>query len=188
MSWLAINFTLLCVPRTSEHNTDYLQAPLSEPCTCGTLKNVHLSLVFLDVISGTPALERMSSSQLYAVVYKELLSNALPGRPAKQAPRMYTSMLQGLENLVCNPSALSYFSTYGWWVVVQTWCTLRLSDHGGLRPGDIQVNVKTASTRHCVLRLRESWLITGWSLLKEAADFSRDFLLPSPSPGFHGCS
>ena len=33
-----------------------------------------------------------------------------------------------------------------------------------------------------------SWLITGWSLLKEAADFSRHFPLPSPSPRFHRCS
>ena len=75
--------------------------------------------------------------------------------------------------------------------------------HRGLRPRDIQVNEtglvatltrsktlgadKSAMSRPPVLDVtcyvsENSRLITGWSLLKEAADFSCDFPLPSPSP------
>ena len=63
-------------------------------------------------------------------------AKALPGRLTKQAPHMDTSMLQGWETLVCDPKALTHFRLF----LVQTCCTLILSDHRGLEPNDIRVN------------------------------------------------
>ena len=40
------------------------------------------------------------------VIYKEMLAAALPGRPSKQATRLYVTMLRALENVVTDAGLL----------------------------------------------------------------------------------
>ena len=49
---------------------------------------------------------------VHLVIQKELLANSIPGRPAKQAPRMFISMLAALEELTVNDKALPYYRVY----------------------------------------------------------------------------
>ena len=51
---------------------------------------------------------RLTSAELYQVIFRELLSAALPGQPAKQAPRMLVSMLEAIETLVTSIEAPPY--------------------------------------------------------------------------------
>ena len=50
--------------------------------------------------SGVESRHRLTSSQLYISIYRELLSRALPGKATKQAPRVFTAMLRGLELII----------------------------------------------------------------------------------------
>ena len=65
------------------------------------------------------------------MIFRELLSAALPGQPAKQAPRILVSVLEAIETLVANTEVPPYLRVYGWWVLLQNWGTLRFSDHRG---------------------------------------------------------
>ena len=157
-----------------EHYTDYLKAKLSEPCNRGALKSTNAAFVFFNEVTGTPETQRPTSRELYRVVFRELLSTALPGRPAKQAPRMLVSMLEALETLVASSDVAPYLRVYGWWVLLQNWGTLRFSDHRGLNPAQVTVsaaefqatltrsktvgsdkNIRFQTSRGVVLLLRE---------------------------------
>ena len=59
-----------------------------------------LSKVSIGVLSfsGVASADRITNGQLYAVVYKEMLASAFPGRLHEQVPRMLISMIAALEN------------------------------------------------------------------------------------------
>ena len=206
LSWLAINHGIT-YPTRQTHLTDFMQVRLSEPCNRGSLKLVHESFIFLDIVSGLEPHLRLTNSQLYITIYRELMTKALPGKLPRQAPRMFSSMLKALEQLVMSVSSPVYFRIYAWWTCIQSWATLRFDDHRGINPRDIRIDSSSFSatlTRgktigedkairsrpliidaECYLHSR-SWISTGWNLLKETAGYERDYLLPSPSTNYHG--
>ena len=71
------------------------------------------SFCVLERGDGHTKAQRPTSRELYRVVFRELLSTALPGRPAKQAPRMLVSMLEALETLVACSDVAPYLRVYG---------------------------------------------------------------------------
>ena len=87
-------------PTTEEHFTGFLRARASEPCNRGALKATHRSFGFLEEVTGMPLSERRTKSKLYDVILRELLSTALPGKPAKQAPRFPIKVLTAVESFV----------------------------------------------------------------------------------------
>ena len=121
---------------------------------------------------------------------------------------MYTSMLAALEGMVVDDDEAVYHRIFAWWILTQTWCTLRFSDHRGISPQEVRVDEmglgailrrsKTIGTdtsivsrplvldRSCFVK-EQLWLATGWKVLREAADFERDFLLPAPTLKLRGC-
>ena len=207
LDWLAVSH-VKGYPTELHDFTGYLQARQSEPCTRGALKGAHKALVFMEEVAGVTAQARITTSSLYLVIQKKLLANSIPGRPTRQAPRMFMSMLAALEELTVNDKALPYYRVYAWWILLQSWGTMRFSDHRGLMPTDVLVtgNSMTAKlTRSkttgddkdvafrmvhiasCCFLVSPSWLSTGWFLLKSLADFPRDFLLPAPASNCTGC-
>ena len=99
-----------------------------EPCNRGSLKGTHHSMVFLESMAGVSFQERFTDSQLYNVLYQELLVAALPGSPAMQSP---TAMLVALEHLVVCTQTPRHYRAFAWWLLIQNWATLRVSDHRG---------------------------------------------------------
>ena len=151
---------------------------------------------------------KVTTTSVYLIIERELLASSLPGRLSKQAPRMLISMLTALEQLTIDDRALPYYRVYSWWVLIQSWGTLRFSDHRGLKPTDITVKGNSLAARltrskttgddkdvafrmvhiaDCCFFSSPSWLSTGWSLLNSLADFPRDFLLPAPASNCQGC-
>ena len=114
--------------------TGYLQAPVR---TMRALKGAPKALVFMEEVAG------VTTTALYLVIQNELLANSIPGRPAKQAPRMFISMLAALEELTVNDKALPYHRENAWWILLQSWSMLRFIEHRGLKPSDIHVSVNT---------------------------------------------
>ena len=203
LAWFAINHGITYTTEQT-HLTDFMQVRLSEPCNRGSLKLVHESFIFLDMVSGLEPRLRLTSSQLYITIYRELMTKALPGKLPRQAPRMFSAMLKALEQLIMSFSSPVYFRIYAWWTCVQSWATLRFDDHRGINPRDIRIDCssftatltrgktigedKAVQSRpliidaECYLHSR-SWISTGWDFLKETAGYERDYLLPSPSHG-----
>ena len=139
---------------------------------------------------------------LYSVFYKGLLATALPGRPSKQAPRFHVTMLEALEKVVTDPRILQFLRMYALWMLVQSWCTLRFSDHRGISPStvsitgsalsavvprsktigaDKSVGSRPMTVDSCCYLAEPTWIQPGFSLLQELAPFPRDHPLPSPA-------
>ena len=78
--------------------TEYLQVRYSEPCVRGSLKLVHSSYVFLQEVAGIE--DKLTDSAMYVVALKELMSQAIPGKPPRQAPRFPTILLAAFEDMV----------------------------------------------------------------------------------------
>ena len=93
---------------------EYLRVRLGEPCNRGSLRNAHEALVFLEEAAAVPTGQRSTGMSLYAVRYKDLLSRALLGAPVKQAPRMYTTMLAGVEEAVLDSGSAVFSRIYSW--------------------------------------------------------------------------
>ena len=183
--------------------TEYLQVRYSEPCVRGSLKLVHSSYIFLQEVAGVE--DKLTDSAMYAVSLKELMSQASPGRPPRQAPRFPTILLAAFEDTVLSADKPVFVRVLSWWLLVQS--TLRFDDHRGLLPRDFIVSATglqarltrskvSGSDKHLNFRTviihssayvqRKGWLAVGWNLLLNGAPHERDYLLPAPTNNFHG--
>ena len=184
--------------------TEYLQVRYSEPCVRGSLKLVHSSYIFLQEVAGVE--DKFTDSAMYAVSLRELMSQASPGRPPRQAPRFPTILLAAFEDTVLSADKPVFVRVLSWWLLVQSWGTLRFDDHRGLLPRDFIVSSMglqarltrskvSGSDKHLNFRTviihssaniqRRDWLAVGWSLLLKGAPHERDYLLPAPTNNFH---
>ena len=93
LSWLIASHNI-SFPVHWRQLTEYLQVRYSEPCVRGSLKLVHSSYIFLQEVAGVE--DRLTDSAMYAVSLKELMSQASPGRPPRQAPRFPTIIACGV--------------------------------------------------------------------------------------------
>ena len=172
-----------------------------------SLKNTHNAFVFLEETAAVE--DRLTQRALYGTIYKELLATATPGREPRQAPRIPVAILEGLELTVMDRTSVFYLRVYAWWVLLQCWATLRFSDHRGLNPDrdflvegnkliakltwsktigeDKKVRYRTVLITECCFVTQPDWFSAGWALLREKADFRRDYLLPSPTTNYRGC-
>ena len=72
-------------------------------------------------------------------VYMEILTSCEQGKSVKQAPWFAVGLLALVENFVLTIISISaYMRMYGWWVLLQSWGTIRFSDHRGLSPAYIR--------------------------------------------------
>ena len=121
---------------------------------------------------------------------------------------MFISMLKSLEACVSDTKSLPFIRIYSWWVLLHNWCTLRFSDHRGLRPQDIKITNNTLDAvlsrskttgddknvtscpvhvENCCFFLNPSWITIGWDILRSIAPFVRDYLLPTPTDNYMSC-
>ena len=185
--------------------TEYLQVRYSEPCVRGSLKLVHSSYIFLQEVAGIE--DKLTDSAMYVVALKELMSQAIPGKPPRQAPRFPTILLAAFEDMVLAIDRPVFIRVLSWWLLVQSWGTLRFDDHRGLLPrefvvtstglqarltrskvsgSDKHLNYRTVIIHPSAYIQRESWLSVGWKLLHESAPHERDYLLPAPTNNYQG--
>ena len=56
-----------------------------------------------------------------------------------QAPKMFVTMLAAVELVTVDDNALPCCRLYSWWIFLQSWGTMRFSDHLGLKTVDVAV-------------------------------------------------
>ena len=88
-----------------------------------TLKATHPSMGQLLSTST-----KLFNSQIYHVFHQELLASALPDRPSKQASRFLVAVLVALKPLVVDHD-IQYLRMFAWWLLLQAWASLRVTDH-----------------------------------------------------------
>ena len=151
--------------------------------------------------------DRLTDSSMYVVALKELMSQAIPGKPPRQAPRFPTILLAAFEDMVLAADKPVFIRVLSWWLLVQSWGTLRFDDHRGLLPREFHVSSaglqarltrskvsgsdKQLGYRSVIIHpsayvQRESWLLVGWKMWQEGAPHERDYLMPAPTNNFQG--
>ena len=102
------------------------------------MKLVHSSYIFLQEVAGIE--DKLTDSAMYAVSLKELMSQAAPGRSPRQAPRFPTILLAAFEEMVLAGDKPVFLRVLSWWLLVQSWGTMRFDDHRGLLPCDVNIS------------------------------------------------
>ena len=128
-SWLTATHEVR-YPTSLEHFVGFLRARASGPANRGALRNVNRTFTFLHEVTGTEQVDRLTATPLYDAVYKEILTSCEPGKPVKQAPRFPVGLLALVEDFVMTDRNPAYMR-------IQSWGTMRFSDHRGLSPADI---------------------------------------------------
>ena len=126
---------------------EYLQVRLSEPCVRGALKATHRSYLFLQEAAGVS--EKLTDSALYDVSKKELLAAALPVNPPRQAQRFPTA---AFEDNVISMDVPVFLRVMSWWLLLQSWATLRFDDHCGITPTEVSVWIERRTVENQSLR------------------------------------
>ena len=204
LSWLALSHNL-AFPEDWRQLIEYMQVRLSEPCVRGSLKLIHLSYIFMQEVAGVE--DRLTDSALYDVTKRELLASALPGKQPRQAPRFPVIVLAALEANVIALDTPVFWRVLSWWILLQSWATLRFDDHRGKVPSDLNVSEtglvgkltrskvsgpdKKLNYRLLVVHSsshvqHKDWLVSGWKVLDKEAPYIRDYLLPAPTNNFRG--
>ena len=124
-------------PNHGRQLTEYLQVRYSEPCVRGALKLVHSSYIFLQEVAGTE--DKLTDTAMYSVSLKEVMARASPGQAPRQAPRFPTNLLAAMEDMVLSVDTPLFMRVLSWWLLVQSWGTLRFDDHRGLLPRDFSL-------------------------------------------------
>ena len=52
------------------------------------MRGAHTAIAFMEEVAGGEQSRKLTGSQVYVIVQKEILANTLPRRPMKKAPRM----------------------------------------------------------------------------------------------------
>ena len=101
-------------PKRLEHCSVYLKTKASEPCTRRALKEAHRAMSVLEQAASVEDASRVASTAICKTIFEELLVSTSPGRPLRQVPRMYVSMLKSLELMVVDSNVLLSIRVYSW--------------------------------------------------------------------------
>ena len=137
LAWLATAHNV-AFPIHWKQLIEYLQVRLSEPCVRGALEATHRSFLFLQ--EAVEASEKLTDSAFFDVSKKELLAAALPGNPPRQAPRFPTILIAAFEDNVMSADVPVFWRAMSWWLLLQSWATLRFFDHRGITPTEVSVS------------------------------------------------
>ena len=131
--------------------TEYLQVRYSEPCVRGALKLVHSSYIFLQEVAGIE--DKLTDSAMYTASLKELHGSSEPRNGATGGSKVFqTNLLAAMEDMVLSVDTPLFMKVLSWWLLVQSWGTLRFDDHRGLLP--------------CVFKVSETGLLVELSRSK----------------------
>ena len=100
-----------------------------------------------------------------------------------------------------------FWRVLSWWLLFQSWSTLRFDDHRGIVPEDLEISETglvgklspskaTGQDKRVPFRVlvihpsaflhQKDWLVTGWAILLKEAPYARDYLLPALANNYRG--
>ena len=181
---------------TMQNLTDFLQVRLPEPCSRGALNGVHQGFTLLKEISGVESMNRLTNSQLYSVIYKEMLSSATQGGTPQTSPTDAHHHDRSPGKWWSQKSTLlptsefsrggSYYKTGAPYASATTEASSHLLHYfakavsqrvsqSKTTGADREIQSKPMVVDAACFLLVPDWLTQGWSLLTLIADFQRDY-------------
>ena len=151
--------------------------------------------------------DKLTDAALHDVTKRELLSSALPGKQPRQSHRFPVVVLAALEENVISLNTPVFWKVLSWWMLLQSWATLRIDDHREMIPSDLDVsetglvgkltrsnvsgpgkklNYRLLVVDSATYVQHKHWLISGWRISEKEAPYVRDYLLPAPTNNFRG--
>ena len=165
--------------------------------------HTHAAFVFMEEVAGVT--EQLTANPLYISMKKELMATSFGARES----RFPVVILAALDELIADDAQSVFYRMLAWWLLLQSWGTLRFADHCGLEPRNVRfeggaliaelTRSKTLGTEKPVsshfvtvdfeahIRIR-NWVVNGWNLLQAEAPYERYYLLPAPSGNYKGFS
>ncbi|CAE7469080.1 unnamed protein product, partial [Symbiodinium microadriaticum] len=179
---------------------DYLLARRDEPCGRTVPDAIVKAISWVEKVAEFPEEQRATHGRL-AWAAKDKITEILSegARLIKRAPRYPVYLLARLEHLVVDPGQAIGWRVWAWAKLVKVWGSLRWSDLQAIIPAELSLvegrlvttlrRTKTSGPRRRVRELpvaiseyaffaRRSWLQEGFSLLRQHANYKRDYLMP----------
>ena len=179
---------------------DYLLARRDEPCGRSVPEAILKAISWMERVAEYPEEQRATHGRLaWAAKDKitEILSDG--ARLIKRAPRYPVHLLAQFEKLVLDPGHAIGWRVWAWAKLLKVWGSLRWSDLQAIIPAELALvegrlvttlrRTKTSGPNRRVRELpvaisehaffvKSSWLREGFNLLKEHANYKRDYLMP----------
>ncbi|OLP88351.1 hypothetical protein AK812_SmicGene30348 [Symbiodinium microadriaticum] len=179
---------------------DYLLARRDEPCGHSIPEAILKVISWVEKVAEFPEEQRATHGRL-AWAAKDKITEVLSegARLIKRAPRYPVYLLARLEHLVVDPGQAIGWRVWAWAKLVKVWGSLRWSDLQAIIPAELSLvegrlvttlrRTKTSGPNRRVRELpvaiseyalfvRSGWLQEGFSLLKQHANYKRDYLMP----------
>ena len=128
----------------------------------------------------------MTDTAMHAVSLKELMAQTSPGKTPRQPPRFPTVLLAALEDTVLSLETPLFMRVLSWWLLVQSWGTLRFDDHRDFKVSETgllaELTRSEVSGPDKHLNFRDVVI----HCARIGAPHERDYLLPAPSNNYRG--
>ena len=144
--------------------------------------------------------ERVSENRMVCQIRDYIVEQlSKDGPPPRRAPRYPAIVIEALETMVVTENAVLGLRILAWAKLIKIWGALRFDDLQKIHPanlsmhgGHLTTTLRITKTSGPGKRMQElpvcisehayiwdgSWLKQGFELLREAANFDRDYLLP----------
>ena len=175
---------------------DYLLARRDEPCGRSVPEAILKAISWMEKVAEFPEEQRATHGRL-AWAAKDKITEVLSegARLIKRAPRYPVYLLARLEHLVMDPGQAIGWRVWAWAKLIKVWGSLRWSDLQAVIPAELSLvegrlvttlrRTKTSGPNRRELPVaiseyaffvRSGWLREGFSLLKQHANYKRDYL------------
>ena len=179
---------------------EYLFTRFDEPCGRTIPGLIVKAVLWFEKVACFEVGERVSENRMVCQIRDYIVEQlSKDGPPPRRAPRYPAIVIEALELMVVNENAVLGLRILAWAKLVKVWGALRFDDLQKIHPANLSMHggrltttLRITKTSGPGKRMQElpvcisehayiwdgSWLKQGFELLREAANFERDYLLP----------
>lgn len=179
---------------------EYLFTRFDEPCGRTIPGLIVKAVHWFEKIACFNADERVAENRMVCQIKDYIVEQlSKDGPPPKRAPRYPAIVIEAMELLVLEENAVLGLRILAWAKLIKIWGALRFDDLQKIQPanlsmqgGRLTTTLRITKTSGPGKRIQElpvcisehayvwdgSWLKVGFDLLRKAANFDRDYLLP----------
>ncbi len=179
---------------------EYLFTRFDEPCGRTIPGLIVKAVYWFEKIACFDVDNRVADNRMVGQIRDYIVERlSREGPPPRRAPRYPAILIEALEAAVLDDASVLGMRILAWAKLIKVWGSLRFDDLQKINPerlsfrgGRLTTTLRITKTSGPGKRVQElpvcisehayiwdgSWLKSGFDLLKEAADFERDYLIP----------
>eukprot|EP00435_Cladocopium_sp_Y103_P030957 s929_g7.t1 len=179
---------------------EYLFSRFDEPCGATIPNFICKAVSWFEKTAGLPEAETVASTRAVCQI-RDYITEKLAAEtpPVRRAPRYPGVAVESLESAVLDDSNVLGVRIMAWIKLLKIWGALRFDDMQKIKPDELQfigerltTTLRVTKTSGPGKRVQElpvcisesafvwdkSWLYCGFQLIRQHANFDRDYLLP----------